>query len=229
MGKNDLFLQADSTTDDLEPLFDYRRVQPLNIVSIDDDCSDTSPVPSPKRRKLPKPSVAKVDSDKDVEVVKVVNIEEEDWLAPPSMVSTNAHSKIGEDSTIKELRRRKQELLSLAQSAKSMLQEAEESAKQEPSDMLKPSLDSVAEQPTIPTSERAKIVISIQNKDELKQFRVYTDDKFEKLFSLYATKAKLDLQSLVFSFDGDKINLAATPASLEMEDDDIIEVHVKKS
>ncbi|KAK8647587.1 hypothetical protein V6N13_121318 [Hibiscus sabdariffa] len=182
--------EADSTTDDLEPLFDYRRVQPLNIVSIDDDCSDTSPVPSPKRRKLPKPSVGKVNSDKDVEVEKVVNIEEEDWLAPPSIVSTDAHSKIGEDSTIKELRRRKQELLSLAQSAKSMLLEAEESGKQEPSDMLKPSLDAVAEQPTIPASERAKIVISIQNKDELKQFRVYTDDKFEKLFSLRADRDK---------------------------------------
>ncbi|XP_039055370.1 uncharacterized protein LOC120198047 isoform X1 [Hibiscus syriacus] len=220
--------EADSTTDDLEPLFDYRRVQPLNIVCLDDDCSDTSPVPSPKRRKCPKPSVAEVDSDKDVELIKVVNIEEEDWLAPPPMVSSNAHSKIGEDSTIKELRRRKQELLSLAQSAKSILLEAEESAKREPSDSLKPSSDAVVAQPTIPASEKAKIVISIQNKDELKQFRVYTDDKFEKLFRLYANKAKLDLQSLVFSFDGDKINVDATPASLEMEDDDIIEVHVKK-
>ncbi|PPS11898.1 hypothetical protein GOBAR_AA08746 [Gossypium barbadense] len=57
----------------------------------------------------------------------------------------------------------------------------------------------------------------------------FDDDKFEKPFSLYANKAKLDLQSLVFSFDGDKINLAATPASLGMEDDDIIEVHEKKS
>ncbi|KAK8579489.1 hypothetical protein V6N13_142695 [Hibiscus sabdariffa] len=220
--------EADSTADDLEPLFDYHRVQPLNIVCIDDDCSDTSPVPSPKRRKLSKSSVAKVDSDQDVEVIKVVNVEEEDWLAPPPMVSTNDHSKICEDSTIKELRRRKQELLSLAQSAKSMLLEAEESANREPSYSLKPSLDAVAEQPTIPASERAKIVISIQNKDELKQFRVYMDDKFGKLFSQYANKAKLDLQSLVFSFDGDKINLDATPTSLGMEDDDIIEVHVKK-
>ena len=46
---------------------------------------------------------------------------------------------------------------------------------------------------------------------------------------MYADKAKLDLQSLVFSFDGDKISVGATPASLGMEDDDIIEVHVKKS
>ncbi|PPR92103.1 hypothetical protein GOBAR_AA28567 [Gossypium barbadense] len=170
--------QADSTTDDLEPLFDYRRVQPLNIVCLDgkknfQDCSDTSPVPSPKRRKFANPNVAEVDLDKDVEVIKVVNVEEEDWLAPPPAVSTKAYSKIGEDSTIKELRRRKQELLLFAQSAKSMLQEVEESAKQEPSGSSKPSLDAVAEQPKNPAPERAKIVISIQNKDEIKQFRIY--------------------------------------------------------
>ncbi|OMO53271.1 Small ubiquitin-related modifier, SUMO, partial [Corchorus olitorius] len=54
------------------------------------------------------------------------------------------------------------------------------------------------------------------------------DDKFERLFNMYADKTKLELQSLVFSFDGDKISPADTPASLEMEDDDLIEVHVKK-
>ncbi|XWS68809.1 hypothetical protein CRYUN_Cryun04dG0124700 [Craigia yunnanensis] len=218
---------ADSTMDDLEPLFDYRRVQPLNFVCIDDDGSDTSPAPVPKRRKNPDPDVVNVDED--VEVIKVVNVEEEDWLPPPPMVSTDACSKIGEDSTIKELRLRKQELVSFAQSAKNMLLEVEESAKRELSGSLKPSLDAVAEQPKNPASERAKIVISIQDKDELKQFRVYMDDKFERLFSMYADKAKLDLQSLVFSFDGDKISLTATPASLGIEDDDIIEVHVKKS
>lgn len=46
---------------------------------------------------------------------------------------------------------------------------------------------------------------------------------------MYAEKAKLELQSLVFSFDGDKISPTATPDGLGMEDDDIIEVHVKSS
>ncbi|XVF02209.1 hypothetical protein REPUB_Repub04eG0156200 [Reevesia pubescens] len=219
---------ADSTADDLEPLFDYRRVQPLNFVCIDDEGSDTSPVPLPKRRKIPDPDVVKVDEDEDVEVIKVVSVEEEDWLAPPPLPSTDAFTKIAEDSTIKELRLKKQELVSFAQSAKNMLLEVEESAKRELSGSLKPSLDAVTDQPKNPASERAKIVISIQNKDELKQFRVYMDDKFERLFSLYADKAKLDLKSLVFSIDGDKISSAATPGSLGMEDDDIIEVHVKK-
>lgn len=46
---------------------------------------------------------------------------------------------------------------------------------------------------------------------------------------MYAEKVKLDLQRLVFSFDGDKIGPAATPGALGMEDNDIIEVHVASS
>lgn len=46
---------------------------------------------------------------------------------------------------------------------------------------------------------------------------------------MYADKAKLDLKSLVFCFDGDKIGPAATPDALGMEDNDIIEVHVTSS
>lgn len=70
-------------------------------------------------------------------------------------------------------RQRKQELLLFAQSAKNILQEVEESAKQELSGSSEPSLDAVAEQQKNPAPERAKIVISIQNKDEIKQFRIY--------------------------------------------------------
>jgi hypothetical protein len=40
---------------------------------------------------------------------------------------------------------------------------------------------------------------------------------------------KCDLKQIVLSFDGDKISSSQTPASLEMEDNDIIEVHVKSS
>ncbi|OMO62042.1 Small ubiquitin-related modifier, SUMO [Corchorus capsularis] len=215
---------ADSNTDDLEPLFDYRRVQPIDFVRIDDDSSDTSPVPSPKRRKIPDPDVVKID-DEDEDEVEV--IEEEDWLAPPPMVSSNAYSNIGEDSTIKELRLMKQKLVSFAESSKTLSLE-EESVKRKVSASLKSSLDAAVEQPKDPSSERAKIVVSVQKEDECKHFRIYMDDKFERLFNMYADKTKLDLQSLVFSFDGDKISPADTPASLEMEDDDLIEVHVKK-
>ncbi|GKU90258.1 hypothetical protein SLEP1_g4267 [Rubroshorea leprosula] len=213
-------IMADSATDDLEPLFDYRRVQPRDFVSIDDDDSDTSPDPSPKRKKVPDAAVKKVDEE--VEVIKVVD-HEEDWLPPPPppppKVSAGVQNKHGEDSTIKELRRKKEELVSLvsfAQSAKDLFQEVEKRPEAE------------TEQLSNPHCERAKIVISIQDKDGIKQFRIYVDDKFERLFKMYADKVKLDVQSLVFSFDGDKIGPAATPNDLGMEDNDIIEVHLKK-
>ncbi|RRT45400.1 hypothetical protein GW17_00009530 [Ensete ventricosum] len=75
--------------------------------------------------------------------------------------------------------------------------------------------------------QRQKIVISIQDKEGKKQFRIYTDDKFERLFKLYADKVQIKLDNLVFSFDGDKVCKNATPDGLGLEDDDIIEVHVK--
>lgn len=53
------------------------------------------------------------------------------------------------------------------------------------------------------------------------------DDKFERLFKLYAEKVHIKPDNLVFSFDGDKVCTNATPDSLGLEDDDIIEVHVK--
>ena len=57
----------------------------------------------------------------------------------------------------------------------------------------------------------------------------WQDEKFERLFKRYAVKAKLQIESLVFMFDGDKINLTATPDSLGMDDEDIIEVLAKKN
>lgn len=44
---------------------------------------------------------------------------------------------------------------------------------------------------------------------------------------MYADKVKNKVENLVFCFDGDKIDPSTTPGSLEMEDDDMIEVHVK--
>lgn len=55
------------------------------------------------------------------------------------------------------------------------------------------------------------------------------DDKFERLFKIYADKTKLDVKNLVFCFDGDKVTPDQTPNSLGMEENDILEVHVKSS
>ncbi|PON87006.1 Rad60/SUMO-like domain containing protein [Trema orientale] len=211
--------------EELEPLFDYRRIQPRNVVFLDDDESGASP----KRRKISNPMVEKVV--KDGKVVHVLDIEEkenEDWLPPPPKITCDA-SVLAENSTIKELRLKKQELASFAQSAQDVLRAMEESAKIELGKSLQPSLDAAADQPKKPLTERNKIVISIQDKDGLKQFRIYMDDKFERLFKLYADRVKLDLRTLVFCFDGEKIGPQSTPDALGMEDNDMIEVHVKSS
>lgn len=210
-------VKADSATDDLEPLFDYHRVQPRDFISIADEDSDDSPAPSPKRKKISESNVKKVDEE--IEVIKVVDCEEEDWLPSPPKVFTRAKDKLAEDSTIKELRKKKEELASLvsfAKSAKDLFVEEEKA----------PVVEAVRQKNS--SCERAKLVISIQDKDGQKQFRVYADDKFERLFKMYADKVKLDVKSLVFSFDGDKVAPTTTPNSLGMEDNDIIEVHLKK-
>ncbi|KAL7221908.1 hypothetical protein ACSBR1_023785 [Camellia fascicularis] len=70
------------------------------------DGSDSSPTFSPKRRKLSYTTVEKVDkNEKFIEVVDCEDKEEDDWLPPPPKVSTDT-LKLGEDSTIKDLRNR---------------------------------------------------------------------------------------------------------------------------
>ncbi|KAK3031560.1 hypothetical protein RJ639_036359, partial [Escallonia herrerae] len=154
--------------------------------------------------------------------------EEEDWLPPPPKITVDPQ-KSCEDPTIKALRLQKQELMSFAQSAQEVLRTVEESVRRDLEATKQSSSESIPENPSKPASERPKIVISIQDKTGLKQFRVYMDDKFERLFKMYAEKVKLDLQSLAFCFDGDKVSPTATPESLGMEDNDIIEVHAKSN
>ncbi|XP_054809867.1 uncharacterized protein LOC129311553 [Prosopis cineraria] len=213
--------------EELEPLFDYRRVQPINVVCLEDEEEEEGVIYARKKRKTSEPVVNGSNQEKVVAVVDIDD-KEDDWLLPPPKVSMDASRSIGEDSTLKELRLKKQELVSFAQSAKEMLQEVKESAKRELDNSLQTSVDAASEE-TLKPPERAKIVISIQDKDGVKQFRVYMDDKFERIFKMYADKVKLDQRHLVFSFDGDRINPSQTPSGLGMEDDDIIEVHVKSS
>ncbi|KAL6351000.1 hypothetical protein AAG906_031586 [Vitis piasezkii] len=219
--------KMEKSTEELEPLFDYSRVQPFNFVPLDDDDSDSSPNLTPKRKKLSNSSEEK--NENVTQVIDCKENEEEDWLPPPPKLSVDVQNQLGEDSTLKQLRLKKQELLLFAESAKDVLRTVEESAKRELGSSLQSSVESVASQPSKPPCERAKIVISIQDKDGLKQFRIYMDDKFERLFKMYADKLKLDLKSLIFCFDGDKISPTATPDELGMEDNDIVEVHIKSS
>ncbi|KAF8021241.1 hypothetical protein BT93_G1619 [Corymbia citriodora subsp. variegata] len=216
--------------EEFEPLFDYRRVQP-KIVCLDDDDSDEEPIFDLKRQKDGKggndgiPQVIICDEKNEG---KEEEEEEEDWLPPPPKFDANVKSKLAEDPALKELRLMKQELQTCAQSAKDLLQSVEDSAQRKVSSPSQSLKDAPAELPK-PQNERAKIVISIQDKDGHKQFRIFLDDKFERLFKLYADRVKLNRENLVFMFDGEKISPSATPDSLGIEDEDSIQVHVKSS
>lgn len=214
------------STDELEPLFDYHRVQPFHIVCLDDDVSDSIQAEGPKRRKLSDTIVVdeEAENEKDVWIADFDEKGDDDWMPPPPKVSNDAQ-KFEEDPTIKELRLKKQELASFAKSAEEVLRSVEQSVNTDTA--TQSAKESVANQPSKFNCERAKVVISIQDKEELKQFRVYKDEKLERLFKMHAEKSKLDLQTLVFCFDGDKINPSATPESLGLEDEDIIEVNIK--
>ncbi|OIW15109.1 hypothetical protein TanjilG_08596 [Lupinus angustifolius] len=215
------------STEEFEPLFDYSRVQPFNPLSFHDDDDDEVYAHKNKKKKVSRPVVDKGKTDvKEVPVVEIEDDDDDDWLPPPPKVSCDTKKLIEEDSILKELRLKKQELVSISQSAKNMLQIVEESAKREFSNVLQSSIDGASEKTSKPP-ERPKILISVQDKDELKQFRIFMDDKFERIIKIYADKVRCDLHQIALSFDGDKVGLSDTPASLGMEDGDIIEVHVK--
>nr|XP_025678240.1 uncharacterized protein LOC112778089 isoform X4 [Arachis hypogaea] len=214
-------MQDDEFADELEPLFDYSRVQPPVISLDDDDDADKDVVP-PKKGKTSHDPVVPEKKQTDVKPVPVVDIDDEDdWLPPPPKVSTDAHKSIDEDSTLKKLRLKKQELQDLFKTV-------EESEKSEICDSPKSSMDDTSEKTSKP-AERPKILISIQDKSEKKPVRVYRDDKFERIFKMYAEKLGCDQNKIVLSFDGDKISPSETPDTLGMEDGDMIEVHVKSS
>ncbi|KAK6146837.1 hypothetical protein DH2020_020706 [Rehmannia glutinosa] len=200
-----------------------------------DDSLDESPVFIPKRRKTSDAEAEEKKQDVKVKDVTVINCDdkeddEEDWLPPPPKNLDNSSKILEEDSTLKALRLKRQELASFAESAEEMVRAVEESVRKNLNAALQSSPPKSAVKPPLePPHERSKLVISIQDKDGLKQFRVYVDDKFERLFKMYADRSKLDVKNLVFCFDGDKISPAETPNSLGMEEDDIIEVHVKSS
>lgn len=85
----------------------------------------------------------------------------------PLIFQSSSNSKVAIN------RLRKQELASFTESAKDVLQAVEESVKRDLGASLQSSVGTVTEQESKPTTERAKIIISIQDKDETKQFRIY--------------------------------------------------------
>ena len=56
------------------------------------------------------------------------------------------------------------------------------------------------------------------------KFIIKTDTKFEAVFDAYCTARTLERDSVRFLFDGDAIVASATPATLDMDDEDFIDV-----
>ncbi|KAG9448995.1 hypothetical protein H6P81_008960 [Aristolochia fimbriata] len=215
-------------SEELEPLFDYSRIQPIDFVYLDDDCSNSNTLAETKRKRQPdvNPAVEKVKTSSEVVQVPDDDEKEEDWLPPPPKRPAN-NVELNGDSTLQELRLKKKELASFAQSVEEVLREVEEAARREVISSAKPAPGLKEETESKGKETRQKVVISIQDMDGLKSFRMYMDDKFEKLFKLYSEKVDTTLEKLVFLFDGDKVNPSATPQTLDMENEDIIEVHRK--
>jgi hypothetical protein len=56
------------------------------------------------------------------------------------------------------------------------------------------------------------------------------DEKLEKLFTVFAENfGKRPLQDFVFRFDGQQLDGNKSPKDYDLEDEDIVEVHMKKA
>ncbi|XP_062214666.1 uncharacterized protein LOC133915491 isoform X2 [Phragmites australis] len=206
--------------EELEPLFDYKRVQPAMTFRFDDSDLEKADIFKHCNKR------SKEGDKADEKAAKVVNVDEEDWLLPPPPKPA-FRATADEDSALRELRLKKQELAKFAESAQEILQKLDETAKNEVGAKEPPEQIILEESEPQVEKAREKIIISIQDKDGQQQIRVYKDDKFDKLFKAYAKKAKLNPSDLTFVFDGDKINPSSTPEDLDLEDDDMIEVRHK--
>ncbi|VDP04876.1 unnamed protein product [Soboliphyme baturini] len=67
--------------------------------------------------------------------------------------------------------------------------------------------------------------ISVCCNRQILKFRLSRDDQFSKILELYTSHCKLPPHSVMFSFNGESIDVETTPAKLELENDDIIDVH----
>uniref|UniRef100_A0A453F0Q2 Uncharacterized protein n=1 Tax=Aegilops tauschii subsp. strangulata TaxID=200361 RepID=A0A453F0Q2_AEGTS len=172
---------AGADSEELEPLFDYSRVQPTIDFCFDDSDLEESDifVHCNKRPKVPAAAAddanaveggnANEKGDAGIKKATVVNLDDEDWLAPP-LLKPVLSTEVCKDKTMQELRLKKQEVEKQADDA---FQKVVENVKK---DMLakKPPEPIVLDEPTeIETKKsKEKICIMIQEKDGRQQFRV---------------------------------------------------------
>ncbi|KAG2589935.1 hypothetical protein PVAP13_5NG357285 [Panicum virgatum] len=165
--------------------------------------------------------------DEKAATAKAVDVDV-DWLLPPPPKAAFKPSA-EEDNALRELRLKRQELAKWAESVHDILQDLDATARTEVVSKEQPEQIIIDDEPEPQVEKvREKIVISIQDKNARQQFRVFKDEKFDKLLKVYAKKAKLNPSDLAFVFDGEKVNLSSTPEDLDLEDDDMIEVRHKR-
>lgn len=61
------------------------------------------------------------------------------------------------------------------------------------------------------------------------QFKIKKNTQLKKLMNAYCDRQGLDINQIRFRFDGTPINETDSPASLDMEDDDTIDVFTQQT
>ncbi len=86
-----------------------------------------------------------------------------------------------------------------------------------------PSAPAPAPEPEAPQAR--KFLIYVQSSGgERQKFRVKSDTKLGTVFDAFCQSNSVERGSVAFSFDGDTVHPNATPAQLDMDEDDVIDV-----
>merc|ERR1711881_445671 len=89
-------------------------------------------------------------------------------------------------------------------------------------------LKKIAESAATAEAEYIKLKVVGQDSNEI-HFRVKMTTAMGKLKKSYSERVGVPINSLRFLFDGKRINDEETPKSMEMEQDDVIEVYQEQT
>lgn len=83
--------------------------------------------------------------------------------------------------------------------------------------------------PTPTVNDQAINLKVMGNDGVVIMFKIKKTSQFKKLMHAYCNKAGLNKDEIRFIFDGTHIHETTTPAELDMENDDVIEVMVEQT
>ncbi|OYV74992.1 MAG: hypothetical protein B7Z66_14530 [Chromatiales bacterium 21-64-14] len=75
--------------------------------------------------------------------------------------------------------------------------------------------------------QNVNVIVRDQTGGEI-HFKLKMHTKFGKVFASYCAKKGVDVNSMKFLFDGDRINEEKTPMDLEMTDGDVVDAVVEQ-